>query len=1104
MSFEAPGGDCCIIQLCDANAVPFLRKFIRQCTAGQEIEIIFEDYELDGSTPFVPTEPITVCDISFNQFEGLSLSPYCDVDTGVIVGYFAITRTEDEPQVFETLYFDTNGNQIGGQPANSVICEPDKTFDWSVCYKDENGIQFNRVFHKNEFTDAVEFQDHLDDGSEYTPVGVLSPCDGSCYIPFGDICYYIPGGVVEITSSQWVVDSPTLAHMTVPIPDTATSITFTIERLSGDGQAESPVQCQPPTPDTNMSVIQTVNSQWKITWDKTITGPFNLGIYDIDSPGELVTQVAGPPADHIVNIPTTGSGQWSYFQWDDAAVFANNSITLEFTPSCYGFAINGVFTIPDATGKAFVFYDCDGARKLIDTNTNVELDEAEVDTVDCLEVNSYSEELVCATVGVDTYTAIRKVRVVNGNEFVTYLGTNGAEIEPDTWEPGPCSVAGVTETLVCVTVGDETYTAIKREVNGVITFLSVDGVEIVPDTWSPGPCEIFIATAYIDECKRYDNNLPINYAGQFDNTPATTSDILFESSNVVALIRNEAIKAVSLNDHLQQRGLPRVTMVLSTVDNLDVSHTYEFYPEGVDVNTISSIVIDDAEVVAWGGNGQRVIESMQYSTLDSCECKPVETLQYINDNIMTLAEVYDLASYDPTTRAKPSLLDGNGLLELYTLGPYPGPCPEDPQVVEYNTLCCDDDLAINQPAVAATRIAWLDAADNLDNLLDAIGGVPIAGNDGNIVGQVLDKLGGANTFDEGGGPNGGPYYKLNRLNSLPGLQFLGNPVTGNNIADHLEIGLGAGILIGSPFQVFYLLKPANPNAPENACYLACGPSYGTQFAGIQGTWQISRGEAAQGTQNNLVFRYNQLGGFGSNVDIPLMPWTDFADGLGKLITLFYDGTDVNVYINGDNLLSFSPTTALLSQFFRIFGNRQDESYPSGDLYEMFISDGTLDTNQIATINAYLICKWGIDPSQAVGGAGDLVLATEGAYTAPTPFVRVVTSDGKVSYINTLNNQSFPLPPVPGLSICRDGCNFCDENVLTVVDDVVTGNYTIPEGALAYSIAIESGTATINGAIRPTGYVISQSPMSFGNVKWKYPAIPITAVTGTVHVNYVME
>lgn len=72
--------------------------------------------------------------------------------------------------------------------------------------------------------------------------------------------------------------------------------------------------------------------------------------------------------------------------------------------------------------------------------------------------------------------------------------------------------------------------------------------------------------------------------------------------------------------------------------------------------------------------------------------------------------------------------------------------------------------------------------------------------------------------------------------------------------------------------------------------------------------------------------------------------------------------------------------------------------------------------------------------------------------------------------------------------------------VTSVDLVQTTAFDIPAGFIHGSIAIEAGTATINGAARPTGYMLSLPPMG-GNLR--YPIYQVTSVSvgAIIHVNY---
>lgn len=120
MSYEV-SSSCCQLMLCDDNG-PFLRKYIRSCTQGGAVTTTPSDFLLDGVTPYTVVGTIRACAEVVNQFEGLQPNPLCDLTTGAIIGYAAIIRTEDNPQVTSTLYFDTTFQPLQAQPANSGPC----------------------------------------------------------------------------------------------------------------------------------------------------------------------------------------------------------------------------------------------------------------------------------------------------------------------------------------------------------------------------------------------------------------------------------------------------------------------------------------------------------------------------------------------------------------------------------------------------------------------------------------------------------------------------------------------------------------------------------------------------------------------------------------------------------------------------------------------------------------------------------------------------------------------------------------------------------------------------------------------------------------------
>lgn len=72
---------------------------------------------------------------------------------------------------------------------------------------------------------------------------------------------------------------------------------------------------------------------------------------------------------------------------------------------------------------------------------------------------------------------------------------------------------------------------------------------------------------------------------------------------------------------------------------------------------------------------------------------------------------------------------------------------------------------------------------------------------------------------------------------------------------------------------------------------------------------------------------------------------------------------------------------------------------------------------------------------------------------------------------------------------------------TATDQIATTDTTIPAGFIHGSIAVLSGTATINGSLYQAGEQLILPPMSFGNVDRRYPLYQVTGVSGEVRINY---
>ena len=568
---------------------------------------------------------------------------------------------------------------------------------------------------------------------------------------------------------------------------------------------------------------------------------------------------------------------------------------------------------------------------------------------------------------------------------------------------------------------------------------------------------------YIRECVPFDINLPIRIEGNFsDNAGAVAT--LQSTPAAISIIREALNDALGYEQAEIANGMP-VTNFFIVAQN---GSTFEFPPSAYDPaqSNSTTLAFTTADLVAWPGPLAEVIATVVYSKFDGCVCFPVEMIQEFRGTELVLVGLFD-----------PSVRDANGnkenLLPLPfgTTGPFSGPCPADEQVVQLEPLCCDSDLLANNPDIANQRLAWLDGSDpNL--MLNAVGGVPINGNDGDQVFEVQDKIDPGvalsfripNTSAPGDtAPINPPTYLSDQFNGLSALSF--------NANNRERLRLDTGNPPGAPFTLFYLFS-ATVSGDANQAIMAVGPnaSDGDSFFTQAGSWQFSRDSnfdsfifriEAVDAPANIIFQRNvgPSDGFSNgNDDRTIVPLAQAYDGQLHLLTATYDNNAgvVTVFFDGQIqlILDYTPAPSAIANFasdyFRIFGNRGGDAFGSGRVAELFYADSFFNAEEIGITNAYLICKWGIDPSLAAGGAGDLELAPAGTYNTPTPIVQIVRADGSVVYRNTDSGLEFPVPPVPGLSIC--GAGLGGENIGSEIPQCyVWDDNGTDEEVIAYAI-----------------------------------------------------
>ena len=633
-----------------------------------------------------------------------------------------------------------------------------------------------------------------------------------------------------------------------------------------------------------------------------------------------------------------------------------------------------------------------------------------------------------------------------------------------------------------------------------------------------------LTTGYIQKCNSFDITLPINLEATFSDNTGIDSTIT-GSQTFLTLVNDALLDAQEYENAQVNNSLPVTNFIINTTSN----GVYEFPPSAYQGIDNGSLTFTTADLITWPIDGLDTIPNIQYSKFDGCVCDAIEMLQTIDT---TTKEITLLAIYEPENH------DINGVknkidlpLDFGITGPFAGPCPANEQVLELNPLCCDDNLLVNNPDIANQRLAWLDGADI--SLMTPQGGTIGNAVDGDLIVQVDDKLSSGTNFvipapiptgDDGVTP---PFLRENQVNGLSILEFIS---TGGGTAGS-RMRLDTGNTPGADFTLFYLFS-ATISGVGNQALVSVGPNNtdGDSYFPEVGSWQLSRGSLTDffvwrsqvsdtdaaptilfqntvGTGDGL----NPPSGGSASFDATIVPLGQAYDGSLHLLSLNYDSINniLTVFFDGQMQLQLDYTTApdgannLGSDYFRIFGNRAGDSFSDGMIAELFYSDSLLNDDEVSIVNAYLICKWGIDPSLAAGGAGDLTLAPPGTYSSPTPLVQILFASGQIVYRNTDTGLEFPVPPVPGLSICAgDGvlgfdaenkC-LCDDNG-TFVRHVI---YDTETGAVSSTFDTELDMVTPYNTVGTVDECSSGGTSTQRNVQPRYTVLggPATWTMGT--------
>lgn len=127
MSYEVGNSTCCNI-LCDevdgVQVAQFIRKLVRVCDPGGQVTTEPQDFELDGSTPYIVQGTVVVCNETVQLEAGLAdlngndtFGP-ADVPIGKVITGLTMTVVGFD---VATTVTDTNSNILTNIPAGITL-----------------------------------------------------------------------------------------------------------------------------------------------------------------------------------------------------------------------------------------------------------------------------------------------------------------------------------------------------------------------------------------------------------------------------------------------------------------------------------------------------------------------------------------------------------------------------------------------------------------------------------------------------------------------------------------------------------------------------------------------------------------------------------------------------------------------------------------------------------------------------------------------------------------------------------------------------------------------------------------------------------------------
>jgi len=347
-------------------------------------------------------------------------------------------------------------------------------------------------------------------------------------------------------------------------------------------------------------------------------------------------------------------------------------------------------------------------------------------------------------------------------------------------------------------------------------------------------------------------------------------------------------------------------------------------------------------------------------------------------------------------------------------------------------LSCNSDLIVNNSTLVNTKFNLFAKTSSSDAYITYIAPANPGNVNVSVTGDPVNALVDSGTggvlktwLSAGAGGTGAvtvhaPVYNANSstFNHNPTLNF----TAANSNALGIVTGNGSGA-----FKLVFLVKSnGGPVASPTIVSAVTSNSLGAAGSGIGRSWQVSRDDL----NDSFIFRSNDsfvskifeavsCPSCGAN-EVAFSTWSDFTDGTPHLVVVDYNGTSLKGYFDGVQKFEVTPNASNppTGNQFRLGVNRFGSSFIDMELSELIIGNSTMTTEELITVQAYLLCKYGLDGSLLAYASPFGV--NNVFYNSPSQFSLQIDGLGIEKVYDRINNVYYDKTnvPSPGLGFFR--------------------------------------------------------------------------------------